>query len=121
MTIIEAINKADALEHNAYSQEDKIEWLNRVDNWVKRMVLDTHEPAVEFTGYDTSTPLNTELLIYEPYSEAYIHYIHTQIFLHNGEYDRYNNAASLYNKALQEFMDDYNRAHKPKSFGPFRF
>ena len=53
MTIIEAINKLDALKFNTYSQNDKVAWLSQLDLAIKRTVLDNHEgnPAPNFTGY----------------------------------------------------------------------
>ena len=52
MTIIEAINKVDALKFNTYSQNDKITWLSKLDLAVKRLILDNHgnNPVPTFTG-----------------------------------------------------------------------
>ena len=45
MTIIEAINKIDALKPNNYSQGDKIGWLSTLDGIIKKEIIDTHEGA----------------------------------------------------------------------------
>ena len=43
MTIIEAINRADRLKPNTYSQQDKVNWLSTLDGIVKKEIIDTHE------------------------------------------------------------------------------
>ena len=62
MTIIEAINRLDELKHNTYSELNKVEWLSRLDNMVKKHIIDTHEGGedVVFYGYDESTDTSTD-------------------------------------------------------------
>ena len=45
MKIIEAITRLDALKFNTYQQDDKVQWLSRLDNMVKKQIIDTHEGA----------------------------------------------------------------------------
>ena len=115
MKIIEAINRIDSLMHNTYTQSDKVAWLSRLDSMVKRTVLDTHEgDEAAFSGYDDSTDMQAELLIPEPFDEAYLRWLEAQIHYHNGEYDKYNNATEMFNTFYQEYKNDYNRTHMPK-------
>ena len=115
MKIIDAINRIDSLKHNTYTQSDKVAWLSEVDWDVKKNVLDTHEgDEVEFTGYDDSTDLQTELLIPVPYDKVYLLWMEAQIDYYNGEYDKYNNAMDMFYEALNGFKSDYNRTHMPK-------
>ena len=116
MKIIEAIHKLDDLKHNTYSQEDKIGWLSRLDSMVKRFVIDTHEGGdnVIFSGYGDLTDLNTELLIPEPFDDAYLRWMEAQIDYHNGEYDKYNNAIDVFNTAFEGYKNYYNRTRMPK-------
>lgn len=119
MTLIEAINRADKLKPNTYSQQDKVRWLSTLDGTVKSEIIDTHEGGedVAFTGYDEETLLTTELLIPAPYDEVYIHYLEMQIDYANGEYGKYNNSAAAYNMAFSAYEKYYNREHMPKSYG----
>lgn len=123
MTIIEAINRIDALKHNTYTQSDKVAWLSRLDSMVKKHIIDTHEGAEEvtFTGYDDSTDFSTELLVPAPYDEVYLRWMEAQIDYHNGEYKKYNNAILMYNTAYEGYQNYYNRTHMPigKSFKYF--
>lgn len=115
MKIIEAISQIDSLMHNTYTQSDKVTWLSRLDAMVKRTVIDTHESGnVEFSGYDDSTDPNTQLLIPEPFDEAYLRWLEAQIHYHNGEYDKYNNAVEAFHGCYQDYKIDYNRTHMPK-------
>lgn len=116
MTIIEAINGIDALKHNTYTQNNKVEWLSRLDSMVKKFIIDTHEGAEEvtFTGYDDSTDTSTELLVPAPFDEVYLRWMEAQIDYYNGEYDKYNNAIDMFNTAYNGYMNYYNRNHMPK-------
>ena len=119
MTIIEAINRLDALKFNTYSQTDKIEWLSRLDSMVKRMIIDTHEgyQNVSFNGYTAETPLETVLLVPAPYDEVYLRWMEAQIDYHNGEYDKYNNSIIMYNTAFESYAKYYKLHHMPISRG----
>ena len=119
MTIIEAINRIDHLKPNAYSQQDKVRWLSTLDGVVKREIIDTHEGGedVIFEGYNEEM-LTTELLIPAPYDEVYVRYLEMQIDYANAEYAKYNNSAAEYNTAFSAFEKNYNRDHKPRSYGP---
>ena len=119
MTIIEAINRTDNLNHNVYSQEQKIGWLSDLDGKVKRDVLDTHEGVQipVFLGYNKDTPLNTVLLVPAPYDCLYVHWLSAQINLANGEYDKYNASITVFNDEYTAFTGDYHRSHMPKKQG----
>ena len=115
MTIIEAINKVDALKFNTYSQNDKISWLSKLDLAVRATILDAHEgnPVPGFTGYTEDTPLNTVLLVPAPFDEIYLRWMEAQIDYYNGENDRYNNSIMLYNAMFDAYAAYYTRHHKP--------
>lgn len=122
MTIIQAINNIDALKGNACSQDQKVQWLSRVDGMVKRLIIDVHEGAekIPFTHYDKDTDTGTQLLVPEPFDELYTRYLEAQIDLINGEIERYNNAIDLFNTAFKAYSSYYTRNHKPKTT-PLRF
>lgn len=119
MTIIEAITRLDALKFNTYQQDDKVQWLSRLDNMVKKQIIDTHEGAedVSFSGYTADTPTDTILLVPAPYDEVYLRWMEAQIDYHNGEYDKYNNAILMFNTAFEAYQKHYNSAHKPVQRG----
>lgn len=117
MKIREAIERIDSHKHNIYTQNDKIAWLSRLDSMVKTLIIDAHEggEAVEFTGYDDSTDLNTEMLVPAPFDEMYLRWLEAQIDYSNGEYGKYNNAITMYQTAYDAYANHYRRTHMPKS------
>ena len=119
MKIIEAINKADELKFNAFSQEQKVSWLSRLDHMVKTQIIDTHEggEAVDFTGYDGDTDMHTILLIPAPFDEVYLRWMEAQIDYHNGEIDKYNISITMFNTEYEAFANWYNRKYMPVSQG----
>jgi hypothetical protein len=122
MTIIEAINRTNAVKPNSYDQSQKVKWLSTLDGIVKKEVIDTHEGGEEvvFNGYTDETSLTTNLLVPAPYDEVYIRYLEMQIDYANGEYAKYNNSADVYNEAYTAFKRYYNRTHMPKG-NKFKF
>ena len=112
MTVNEAINRTDALKPNAVSREQKIAWLNQLDNLAFNEVVLTHEheDGAAFTPYTTGTET---LLMAAPYDEAYHHYLSMQIDLAGREIGMYNNDKTLFNNAYLTWQDYYNRTVMP--------
>ena len=119
MTIIEVINRLDALKANTYSQTDKVAWLSQLDLLVKTQILDQHEgnPAGGFSGYTDATPGSTVLLVPAPFDELYLRWLEAQIDYYNGENERYNNAIALYNALFEAYANHYTRTHRPCGAG----
>ena len=86
------------------------------DGAIKKNIIDTREDGgdITFTGYNTDTPDDRELLVKAPYDEIYLYWLESRIDYHNGEYGRYNNTVTTYNAAYSAFERFYNRAHMPK-------
>jgi hypothetical protein len=116
MTIIEAIEKIDSLKPNTYTNEEKIHWLSRIEGMIKRNCIDNHEGAenVVFDGYNEDTPVDTILIVQEPYDDLYLLWLEAMIDYTNGEFTKYNNVIIRYNDMYQAFFNDYNRTHMPK-------
>ena len=116
MTIIEAINEADALRQNCYNVSEKLKWLSRVDAQVRKEVLDTcaNPPEEAFGGYNEETDTDTRLLMPEPYSEAYVRYLEAQIDMANGELKRYNSAINEFNTIYSAFKRWHTRNHEQR-------
>lgn len=119
MKIIEAINKIDDLKFNAFSQDQKVGWLSRLDSMVKTQIIDTHEGGenVRFTGYNSDTDPQTELLVGAPFDEIYLRWMEAQIDYYNGEIKKYNISMSMFNTEYEAFENWYRRNHKPKGSG----
>lgn len=123
MTIQDAITQADDLQRNTYTIEHKITWLSRLEDMVKKQVIDLHEGA-EDAGFEPvtgSTDMSHVLFIPAPYDEAYIHWICAQVNYNNNELDRYNASITMFTTLFEAFKREYTRQHKPLNPGSFRF
>lgn len=142
MTLMGAINHIDAIKPNAYSQTEKVKWLSTLDGLVFEQIWATHEDAdiykdveveegeekplldfyekdkngvVCFKGYNSTTPLSTELLVKAPFDEIYIKWLEAQIDYTNGEFQKYNNSMTMFKDAYEGYEKQYNRTHMPIS------
>lgn len=115
MTIIDAIHQADELAKNAISLRQKITWLSRCESMVKHEVIDKYVGGEEigFEEFREDTPLDTQLIMRQPYDEAYIHYLCAQIYYAYDEYDKYNASISMFNAAFDGFQSDWKGSHTP--------
>ena len=115
MTILEAIDKVNALIPNTYTDEEKVAWLSVLDGLIKRDIIDTHMgwKNVVFEGYPFDVDMSTVLLVPEPYSDMYIFWLESKIYYANNEYTKYNNAVSRYNDMFKTYANNYNRTHMP--------
>lgn len=114
MTVQEAIERADTLKPNAYSDDVKYAWLSELDGRIKAEVLDKRMgfenlPVPDY-GYESRTE---NLLAPAPYSEMYVYWLFMKMDFMNGEFDRFNNDAVLYNTAYLAFSNHINRNHAP--------
>lgn len=116
MTVIEAIEILDKLRPNQYKVPQKLRWLSDLDGKIFEDVYLTHEDneLKSFERY-TEDDMTRELLIPEPFTEIYEHYLSAQIYYNNNEMTRYSNSMIMYNNELAEFEAWYNRKHMPVS------
>ena len=116
MTIQAAIDNIDEKKANMFTQEQKIQWLSEVDMYVWRELIKTHEGmpvGIDFVGYDQDTPMDTHLLVPEPYTNVYENWLAAQMDLKNQESGKYTQSMVQFNNAYQTYADYYNRHHMP--------
>lgn len=116
MTMQQAIDQIDMLKPNMFPVEQKKQWLSEVDKMVWHEIYMTHEgvaPESSFEGYDQDTDPSVELLVPEPYTDIYRHYMATMMDLANAESGKYMQDKSLFNAAYQTFGDFWRRTHMP--------
>ena len=114
MTVQEAIERADALKPNAYTDDVKYAWLSELDGRIKEEIFDTRAGLEGTKTPQYSYENRTEhLLAPAPYSEMYVYWLFMKMDFMNGEFDRFNNDAMLYNTAYLAFSNHINRNHPP--------
>ena len=116
MTLKEAIVKFDTEKSNTIPDELKIGWLSSLDSSVFHTLVLTHETNdnISFSPYTTDTSEDTVLLIPEPFTDIYFHYLAMKTDLHYSDINKYNVDLSLYSSLYLEFERYYNRKYMPK-------
>ena len=113
MRIFEAIDQADELKPNDFTQDQKIQWLAALDfRLYTELLLQYADPLPDFTIYTSDTELTKKLLVPPPFDELYPLYLIMRMELFNGEVNRYNNARLVYQSALQSYLDHCTRTSR---------
>ena len=121
MTVKKVIEYVDGIKPNAFTNAQKVRWLNEVEGMVQTEVL-LLAPA-EVVAYawneeseDETSPADdrdTELLVYAPHDKLYGSYLTAMIDFANGEYDKYQNSMELFNAQWGEFMRWFALTYRP--------
>ena len=115
MTIQEALDAVDTLHPNAGTDHEKIAWLSALDAQLQTEVLGLYEDAGIFGGYSCESRRGTVLLAPPPYDQMYLYHLQAQICYHNGEFDRCNNAARMFQSVYDSFRSHCSRTRCPKA------
>ncbi len=120
MTIAEALERADELDPNQYSPEQKMRWLSQLDGQIFEELIRTHADPVResFAPYTDSADV---LIAPFPYDELYVLYLQAKIAEENTEAGKYEQKRILYNEMLEAYCGWYSRQHRPKGGTRFWF
>lgn len=138
MKIIEAIERADKLLNNNYSEEQKTNWLEELDGRILKEVYINHEvlcelaetqwiqylinkflPLYESAGKEIATTeelrvtADEELLLPMQYHDIYIYFLINKYALHNGEFERAEYYDSKYRSLYEQYTNWVTRTYKP--------
>lgn len=122
MTIREAINRADTIRPNQYTDEIKIQWLSELDERIFNDIISTHEDNPYIDTIDEGgntvkgivfpyTDDSISLIAASPYDVLYSSYLVAMIDEANEETTRYTNSSIKYNVQYQDYAKWYNRNH----------
>ena len=119
MTALEAIHEIDTLKPNTYSQEQKLLWLDRLDTFIQKSILN------RYPGRKAPTPVQGDpdrmLLMEPPFDEGYLHWMESKIHYFNEEIDRYNGAIRLFRGIFEDYQRKLNEGAMPENPGSFRY
>lgn len=110
MTPNKAIEIIDRLKPNAYSDEDKLRWINELDGMVQKLVFQNET----ITQYSYPEDMDRELLVTAPFDDVYTLFLEAKIDYHNREYANYNNSAMMFESQFTEYKKAYIREHPAK-------
>lgn len=138
MKIIEAIERADKLLNNNYSEEQKTNWLEELDERILKEVYINHETLCEMaetdwiqylinkflplyksagkeiaTTEELSVTAEEELLLPMQYHEIYVYFLLYKYALHGGERERAEYYAAKYRELYEQYTNWVTREYKP--------
>lgn len=117
MKLSDVIREADELMPNQFSDGQKRRWLRTLEGQLWEEVFLAHRDCPPAPDPDSEC-----LLAKEPYGrDLYVYYLESCVARENGEMQKYNQYAVLFNRALLDFQNAYNRAHLPLHKGAWRF
>ena len=110
MTANKAIEIVDGVRPNAYTDEQKFSWINKLDGMVQRLVMQSDNVVV----YEYPADMDRELLVPHPFDDVYTLYLESMIDYHNREFANYNNSAAMFESQFTEYKKAYIREHRAK-------
>ena len=113
MTIREVIDWVDGVKPNAFTDMDKVGWINALEGRLCANVF--LMPPVEIAQLRYSYPgdLNTELLVVSPHDDIYIYWLQAKIDEANGEYNKFANTMTIYNEHYGDFVRWFGNLYDP--------
>lgn len=107
VTLQEVIGKVDSLKPNAYADEMKVDWINRVEGLIQTEI---HNVSLDdVISYDWAVDADRDLLVAHPYTEIYSYYLMAMIDFHNNDISGYQNDMTMFNSAFDEYAVYYKK------------
>ncbi|MBR7060993.1 MAG: hypothetical protein IKI34_04605 [Eubacterium sp.] len=121
ITLDEAVGYFDSQCPNQFSREDKVNWINELDEMIFENIIKSRvNPEItEFSPYDNDSDGDKELLVPFMFKEIYRFYIEKSVAFSNREITAYNNASQMFRAFYDEYFSWYNRNHKTSSAESF--
>lgn len=117
MTARECLRRVDGVKPNAFSDEDKVHWLNEVEGMVQTELLAVDPQEGSLVAYRDPGDWDKALLVAPPHDKLYPRYLAAMIDFANGEYSKYQNSMVMFNAAWDEFAKWRRRNHMPARTG----
>lgn len=117
MKIQDVLARVDELKPNKFSEEQKVRWLSNLELIAYEQVVRWHKDCEHLKPkpYDPASDIDAELMIEDPWSEVYVHWLCAQIDYYNGDLGRYQNSAVSYNSAFTAWANWFHRNHESKT------
>ena len=119
MTVMEAIHEIDSLKPNTFSQQQKIQWLDRLDSFIEKSLL-SRFPQAERKPLSLGDPSRV-LLMESPFDEGYLFWLEAKIHYFNEEIDRYNGAVRMFRNSFEDYQRQLLQKQSPINPGSFRY
>ena len=115
MTAMDAIREADRLRPNSFPAEDKLRWLDRLEQRIREELLKPYEGLTPETEESEANSPDRKLTAEAPFDEMYIHWLCAQMALYEQELESFNAANALFEALYGRFRNELNRRHRPRT------
>lgn len=122
MQVTQAINDVLELKQGyEYKPEQLLGWLNECEQMIWMQLINNYEDEdhAEMPVYG-ETDYTKQLMIPEPFSKLYIHYLEAQMCYWNRETTGFVNAKERYTQYLNAYIAEYIKTHKHKGTPMFK-
>ena len=119
MTIQEALDIVDEMKPKMMSRKLKIKYLQEIEQLIHTEILMKHVHAEEQEtkpAYSEDSDPGTELIVPDPYSMVYVHWLMAKIDEMNQEDLRYNIDRAKFEQEYMTMQDWWNRTYMPLPF-----
>lgn len=114
MTARELLTTIDQMRPNAFTDGEKLQFLNTIEGRIYTEILNRAEGNdLTFVPFQEGEE-EKELIVPIPYTDIYIYYLAAMIDFYNGDSDRYNDTMVLFNQAWEDYAAHYREENKPK-------
>ena len=119
MTAVGMIEQYNMERPNSVEDTVKKDFLRKCEANIIDNVILLYEPKEgertqeEWEEYLDTFDYDSELILQEPYDDLYMHYLDQRIAFNNNDTKRYNASSRLFDNALLEYKQKYNREHYP--------
>ena len=115
MKVREILTEIDQTRPNAYTDAEKIRWLNIIEGRVYTDIMSKADDGLNWTFIPFEEGQEErELVVPAPFTELYSFFLMSRIDFYNGDSARYNDTMVLLNNAWDEFAAYYRENNKPK-------
>lgn len=101
-TMNEVIARVDRLKPNAYTEEDKYQWIATLEGLICTEVMGEEAPE-----YSLPEDADTPLLVGHPFDDIYALYVSAMIDFHNREINNYNNTVLMFSERFDKYKAWY--------------
>lgn len=116
MTYITAKDVIDAVEKvrpNAYSDEEKLKWINEVEGKIHDEIIKNSEIGKDNEFVTVSSP-DTLLTADSRFSQMYVYYLLAKIDFFDNEPTKYNNDLAMFDSTYESFACWHIRTYVPQ-------
>lgn len=110
-TIKEIVEFVDGIKPNAFTNEQKVQWLSELEGRIQREVFLLHK--AEVITYHWDSDKETQVLVEPPYDNVYDLYLAAKIDFANGEYMKYQNSEVAFDDAMGALTRQFAWKYRP--------